>query len=178
MMRTYVSDWTPWYVELTESRVRWLICGDDFTKKNGRMLSHLRYIRSSGERANTVKLCKNMKPDVARAFRGCGGMALLHLNLQNRSIFKVVRKIKNQYARAIRAPQCTNLVVLPKTLQLLVGPFGILHVLLCSYSYLLGCLVHGHFSKAPFRSCMLRSNDASVTWLGLNSFIVQTVHSL
>jgi hypothetical protein len=50
---------------------------------------------------------------------------LLHLNLQNCSIFKVVRKVKNQYARAISASQCMNLVVLPKTLLLLVGPLRI-----------------------------------------------------
>jgi hypothetical protein len=99
-------------------------------------------------------------------------------NLRNRNIFKVVRKVKNQYARAVRALQCTHLVVLLRTLQPLVGPFGILQVLLRSYSPLQGRLVHGHFNKAPFRCCMPRSNDASVTWLGLNSFIVQTFHSL
>jgi hypothetical protein len=103
---------------------------------------------------------------------------LLHLNLQNCSIFTVVRKVKNQYARVVRAPQCTNLVMLPRTLQLLVGPFGILQELLCSYSHLRGRLVHSHFSKAPFLSALLRSKDASVTWLGLNSFTVQTFHLL
>jgi hypothetical protein len=103
---------------------------------------------------------------------------LLHLNLQNRSIFKVVRKVKNQYARAVRAPQCTRLMVVLRTLQPLVGPFGILQILLRSYSHLQGRLVRGHFNKAPFRCCMPRSNDTSVTWLGLNSFIVQTFHSL
>jgi hypothetical protein len=87
-------------------------------------------------------------------------------------------KVKNQYARAVRAPQCMHLVVLLKTLQRLVGPFGILQVLLRRYSRLQGCLVHGHFNKAPFRYCMPRTNDASVTWLGLNSFIVQTFHLL
>jgi hypothetical protein len=71
-----------------------------------------------------------------------------------------------------------HLVVLLRTLQRLVGPFGILQVLLCSYSPLQGRLVHGHFNKAPFQYCMPRTNNASVTWLGLNSFIVQTFHSL
>jgi hypothetical protein len=74
---------------------------------------------------------------------------LLHLNLQNLSIFKVVQKVKNRYARAVRAPQCTNLVVLPRTLLPLVGPFRNLQVLLRSYSHLRGRFVHGHFSKAP-----------------------------
>jgi hypothetical protein len=69
-------------------------------------------------------------------FVNAAAWSLLHLNLQNRSIFKVVRKVKNQYARAVRAPQCTNLVVLPRTLLPLVGPFGILQVLLYSYSHL------------------------------------------
>jgi hypothetical protein len=105
-------------------------------------------------------------------------LPLLHRNLRNRNIFKVVRKVKNQYARAVRALQCTHLVVLLKTLQRLVGPFGILQVLLRSYSPLQGYLVHGHFIKALFRYCMPRTNDASVTWLGLNSFIVQIFHSL
>jgi hypothetical protein len=49
--------------------------GDDFTKKNTRMLSHLGYIPSTGTRDNNVKLCKNVKPDVLRAFHGCGGLA-------------------------------------------------------------------------------------------------------
>jgi hypothetical protein len=35
MMRTLVSDWTPWYVELGEDRMQCRICGDDFTKVNG-----------------------------------------------------------------------------------------------------------------------------------------------
>jgi hypothetical protein len=142
------------------------------------MLSHLGYIPSTGARDSNVKLFKNVKPDVLRAFREYGGMLLLCRNLRNRNIFKVVQKVKNQYARAVRAPQCMHLVVLLRTLQRLVGPFGILQVLLHSYSPLQGCLVHGHFNKAPFRYCMPRTNYASVTWLGLNSFIVQTFHSL
>jgi hypothetical protein len=52
------------------------ICGDIFTKKNARMLSHLRYIGSIGKRDNNVRLCKNMKPNVVCAFRGCVGVAL------------------------------------------------------------------------------------------------------
>jgi hypothetical protein len=75
MTRIPANDWTPWYVDLDDGRVRCRICGDNFTKKNGRMLSHLGYIRSNGERDNNVKLCKNMKPYVLRAFLGCGGVA-------------------------------------------------------------------------------------------------------
>jgi hypothetical protein len=179
MTRTPVSNWTPWYVDLENTiKVQCLVCGEDFTKKNLRMLSHLGYIPSTGARDSNVKLCKNVKPDVLRAFRECGGVALFHRNLRNCNIFKVVRKVKNQYAKAVRAPQCTHLVGLLRTSQRLVGPFGILQVLLCRYSTLQGCLVHGHFNKAPFQHCMPRTNDASVTWLGLNSFIVQTFHSL
>jgi hypothetical protein len=103
---------------------------------------------------------------------------LLHLSLQNRSILKVVRKVKNQYARAVKALQCTNLVVLPRTLQPLLGPFGILQLLLRSYSHRWGRQVDDHFNKAPFLNAMPRNNDTSVTWLGLNSFTVQTFHSL
>jgi hypothetical protein len=177
MTRTPASNWTPWYVDLQNTtKMQYLVCGEDFTKKNLRMLSHLGYIPSTGVRDSNVKLCKNVKPNVLRAFRECGGVAPLHRNLRNRNIFKVVRKVKNRYARAVRAPQCTHLVVLLKTLQRLVGPFGTLQVLLCSYSLLQGRLVHGYFNKAPFRCCMPRTNDASVTWLGLNSFIVQTFH--
>jgi hypothetical protein len=36
------------------------ICGDSFAKKNERMLSHLEYIYSNGERNTRVKLCKNL----------------------------------------------------------------------------------------------------------------------
>jgi hypothetical protein len=176
MTRTPVSNWTPWYVDLQNTTtVQCLVCGEDFTKKNSRMLSHLGYIPSTGAQDSNVKLYKNVKPDVLRAFRECGSIAR---NLRNRNIFKVVRKVKNQYARAVRAPQCTHLVVLLRTSQRLVRPFGILQVLLRRYSPLQGCLVHGHFNKAPFRYCMPRTNDASVTWLGLNSFIVQIFHSL
>jgi hypothetical protein len=35
---------------------------------------HLGYIPSIGARDNNVKLCKIMKPDMLRAFRGCGGL--------------------------------------------------------------------------------------------------------
>jgi hypothetical protein len=75
MTRTPTSNWTPWYADLGDDRVQCLICGDDFVKKNSRMLSHLGYIPSTSARDNNVKLCKNMKPDVLHAFRGCGSMA-------------------------------------------------------------------------------------------------------
>jgi hypothetical protein len=75
MTRTLASNWTPWYVDLGEGRMQCLICGDDFAKKNSRMLSHLGYIPSTSARDNNVKLCKNMKPDVLHAFRGCGDLA-------------------------------------------------------------------------------------------------------
>jgi hypothetical protein len=75
MMRIPASDWTPWYVDLGDGRVQCLICGYVFTKMNTRMFSHLGYIPNSGARDNNVKLCKNMKPDVLRAFRGCSGVA-------------------------------------------------------------------------------------------------------
>jgi hypothetical protein len=75
MMRTPASDWIPWYVDLGDGRVQCLICRDDFAKKNLRMLSHLGYIPSTGARDNNVRFCKNMKQDVLRAFRGCGGLA-------------------------------------------------------------------------------------------------------
>ena len=39
------------------------------------MLSHLGYILDTGVRDINVKLCKNVKPDVLRAFRGCGDIA-------------------------------------------------------------------------------------------------------
>jgi hypothetical protein len=39
------------------------------------MLSHLGYIPSTGARDSNVKLYKNVKPDVLRAFRECGGVA-------------------------------------------------------------------------------------------------------
>jgi hypothetical protein len=46
-----------------------------FLQKKCENLSHLGYIRSTGERDNNVGLCKNMKPDVASVFRGCGSVA-------------------------------------------------------------------------------------------------------
>jgi hypothetical protein len=57
------------------TKVQCLVCGEDFTKKNSRMLSHLGYIPSTGARDSNVKLCKNVKPNVLRAFRECGGVA-------------------------------------------------------------------------------------------------------
>jgi hypothetical protein len=62
-------------VDLQNGRVQCMICGNDFAKKNSRMSSHLGYIPSIGIRDNNVKLCKNMKPYVLRAFRGCGSLA-------------------------------------------------------------------------------------------------------
>jgi hypothetical protein len=41
MTRGAINNWALWYVELTENKVKCRICGDIFTKKNGRMLSHL-----------------------------------------------------------------------------------------------------------------------------------------
>jgi hypothetical protein len=71
-----VSNWTPWYVDLPNpTKVQCLVCGEDFTKKNSRMLSHLGYILSISARDSNVKLCKNVKPDVLHAFRECGGVA-------------------------------------------------------------------------------------------------------
>jgi hypothetical protein len=75
MTRTHVSNWTPWYVDLQNTtKMQRLVCGEDFTKKNSRMLSHLGYIPSTGARDSNVKLCKNVKPDVLRAFCECGGI--------------------------------------------------------------------------------------------------------
>jgi hypothetical protein len=76
MTKTHVSNWTPWYVDFSNpTKVQCLVCGEDFTKKNSRMLSHLGYIPSTGARDSNVKFCKNVKPDVLRAFRECGGVA-------------------------------------------------------------------------------------------------------
>jgi hypothetical protein len=57
------------------TKVQCLVCGEDFTKKNSRMLSLLGYIPSTGARDSNVKLCKNVKRDVLHAFRDCGGVA-------------------------------------------------------------------------------------------------------
>ena len=74
MTRTTNSNWAPWYADLPNSRVQCLICGDDFARKKGRMLSHLGYVAVEGRDTN-VRLCKLAKPDVFRAFRGCAGDA-------------------------------------------------------------------------------------------------------
>jgi hypothetical protein len=76
LTRTPASNWIPWYVDLQNTiKVQCLVCGEDFTKKHSRMLSHLGYIPSTGARDNNVKLCKNLKPDVLHAFCECGGVA-------------------------------------------------------------------------------------------------------
>jgi hypothetical protein len=75
MTRTPASNWIPWYVDLGDGRVQCLICGEDFSKMNSRMLSHLGYIPSTSTQDSNVKLCKNVKPDVLRAFHGCGNLA-------------------------------------------------------------------------------------------------------
>jgi hypothetical protein len=76
MTRTPASNWTPWYVDLQNTtKVQCLLCREDFTKKNLRILSHLGYIPSTGARDSNVKLCMNVKPNVLRAFRECGGVA-------------------------------------------------------------------------------------------------------
>jgi hypothetical protein len=76
MTRTLANNWTPWYVDLQNTtKVQCLVCGEDFAKKNSRMLSHLGYIPSTGARDSNVKLCKNVKLDVWRAFHECGGVA-------------------------------------------------------------------------------------------------------
>jgi hypothetical protein len=76
MTRTPANNWIPWYVDLQNiTKVQCLVCGEDFAKKNSRMLSHLGYIPSTRARDSNVKLCKNVKPNVLRAFRECGGVA-------------------------------------------------------------------------------------------------------
>jgi hypothetical protein len=76
MMRIPASNWIPWYVDLQNTiKMQCLVCGEDFTKKNLIMLSHLGYIPSTGTRDSNVKLWKNVKPDVLRAFRECGSVA-------------------------------------------------------------------------------------------------------
>jgi hypothetical protein len=76
MTRTPASNWIPWYVDLQNTtKVQCLVCREDFTKKNSRMLSHLGYIPSTGARDSNVKLYKNVKPDVLCAFRECGDVA-------------------------------------------------------------------------------------------------------
>jgi hypothetical protein len=76
MTRTLASNWTPWYVDLQNTtKMQCLVCREDFTKKNSRMLSHLGYIPSTSARDNNVKICKNVKLGMLRAFRECGSVA-------------------------------------------------------------------------------------------------------
>jgi hypothetical protein len=76
MTRIPASNWTPWYVDLhNTTKVQCLVCREDFTKKNSRMLSHLGFIPSTGAQDSNVKLCKNVKPDVLCAFCECGSVA-------------------------------------------------------------------------------------------------------
>ena len=58
------------------TKVQCLICGEDFAKKNLRILSHLGYIPNTNARDSNVKYCKNVKSNVLCVFRGCGGIAL------------------------------------------------------------------------------------------------------
>jgi hypothetical protein len=59
MTRTPASNWTPWYVDtLNTIKVQCLVCGEDFTKKNSRMLRHLGYIPSTGTRDSNIKLAR------------------------------------------------------------------------------------------------------------------------
>jgi hypothetical protein len=176
MMRTPVSNWTPWYVDLQNTtKVQCLICREDFTKKNSRMLSHLGYIPSTGARASNVKICKNVKPDVLRAFRECGGVAPTPPEPAESQHLQGSAESEEPICQG---SQSSTMHASCGASQNLAAACGILQVLLRSYSPLQGCLVHGHFNKAPFWYCMPRTNDTSMTWLGLNSFIVQTFHSL
>ena len=100
---------------------------------------------------------------------------LLQSSLQNRSIYKVLRKVRNQYAKVFQALQCTNSTKLCRTSKLLLGPFGTFQLLLRNYRHWWGHLVHCHTSKAPFMSATPKTNDASLTWPRLNSFTVQTI---
>jgi hypothetical protein len=60
----------------------------------------------------------------------------------------------------------------------LLGPFGILQLLLCSYWHRWGRLVHAHTNKAPFPNAAPKTNNVNVTWYRLNFFIVQIFHLL
>ena len=100
------------------------------------MLSHLGYIPNTGARDSNIKLCKKVKLDVLCAFCECGGIAPILLEPTKSQHLQGSVESEEPYARPVRAPQCMHLVVLLKTLQGLVGPFGILQVLLRSYSLL------------------------------------------
>jgi hypothetical protein len=148
MTRTPASDWTPWYVDIGDGRVRCRICRDDFIKKNGRMLSHLWYIRSSEERNNNVKLCKNMNPDVLRAFHGCGSLALVPPEPAELQHLQGSAESEEPICHASQSSTMHASCGASRTLQPLVGPFGILQVLLRSYSHLRGRLVHGSLQQS------------------------------
>jgi hypothetical protein len=179
MTRTPASNWTPWYVDLQNTtKVQCLVCGEDFTKKNSRMLSHLGYIPSTGIRDSNIQLCKNVKPDVLHTFRECGIIALAPPEPTEPQHLQGSAESEEPICQGTQSSTMHASCSASQNLAAACGPFGFLQVLLRSYSPLQGCLVHGHFNKAPFRYCMPRTNDASVTWLGLNSFIVQTFHLL
>ena len=75
MTKTSASDWTPWYTDEPNSRVRCLLCNESFAKKPARMLSHLGYVDKQGSRNTGVRLCRRLKPEVKLAFQTCGGIA-------------------------------------------------------------------------------------------------------
>jgi hypothetical protein len=68
MTRNIVSKKIPWYVDELDNKVICQICGYSFMKKDVRMLNHLRCANRNGQRDSNIKLCKNMKPEVAPVF--------------------------------------------------------------------------------------------------------------
>jgi hypothetical protein len=159
MMGTTLSNWTPWYVEELDNnnnnmldKVKCWICGDSFMKKNSRMLSHLEYIRSTGERDNNIRLCKNMKPDVARVFRECSGVAPTPLELVESQHLQDSTQNEESICQGTLSSTMQEPCEASQNLPPLLGPFGPLPLLLHNYRHQRGLLVHGHTSKVPFLS--------------------------
>ena len=62
MMRSIVSNWTPWYVNESGTKVTCYVRDNSFMKKNVQILRHVGHAYRNGKKDAGVRLYKNMKP--------------------------------------------------------------------------------------------------------------------
>jgi hypothetical protein len=160
------------------TKVQCLVCGEDFTKKNSRMLSHLGYIPSTGAQDSNVKLCKNVKPDVLRAFRECGSVAPIPPEPAESQHLQGSAESEEPICQGSQSSTMHASCGASQNLAAPCGPIRNSSGTTLQVQPSAGLSSARSLQQSTIPVLHAEDHDTSVTWLGLNSFIVQTFHSL